>query len=41
MVRKFLDWHTANPRELLATEQALKVQVGRVEITGTGGPAGA
>jgi superfamily I DNA/RNA helicase/RecB family exonuclease len=34
MVRKFLDWHTANPRELLATEQALKVQVGRVEITG-------
>jgi superfamily I DNA/RNA helicase/RecB family exonuclease len=34
MVRKFLDWHTANPRELLATEQALKVQVGQVEITG-------
>jgi superfamily I DNA/RNA helicase/RecB family exonuclease len=34
MVRKFLDWHTANPRELLATEQALKVRVGRVEITG-------
>jgi superfamily I DNA/RNA helicase/RecB family exonuclease len=34
MVRKFLDWHTANPRELLATEQALKVTVGRVEITG-------
>jgi superfamily I DNA/RNA helicase/RecB family exonuclease len=34
MVRKFLDWHRANPRELLATEQALKVQVGRVEITG-------
>ena len=34
MVRKFLDWHTANPRELLAAEQALKVQVGRVEITG-------
>jgi superfamily I DNA/RNA helicase/RecB family exonuclease len=34
MVRKFLAWHTANPRELLATEQALKVQVGRVEITG-------
>src|SRR6185437_13528666 len=25
MVRKFLDWHTANPRELLATEEALKV----------------
>ena len=34
MVRKFLAWHTANPRELLATEQALKVRVGRVEITG-------
>ena len=34
MVRKFLDWHTANPRELLATEEALKVTVGRVEITG-------
>ncbi|HEY0932786.1 MAG TPA: ATP-dependent DNA helicase [Trebonia sp.] len=34
MVRKFLDWHAANPRELLAAEQALKVQVGQVEITG-------
>jgi len=34
MVRKFLDWHTANPRDLLATEQALKVSIGRVEITG-------
>jgi len=34
MVRKFLDWHTANPRELLATEEALRVQVGLVEITG-------
>jgi superfamily I DNA/RNA helicase/RecB family exonuclease len=34
MVRKFLDWHTANPRELLAAEQALKVRVGQVEITG-------
>jgi RecB family exonuclease len=34
MVRKFLDWHTANPRELLATEQSLRVRVGRVEITG-------
>jgi superfamily I DNA/RNA helicase/RecB family exonuclease len=34
MVRKFLDWHTANPRELLATEEALKVRIGRVEITG-------
>ena len=34
MVRKFLDWHAANPRELIATEQALRVRVGRVEITG-------
>ncbi len=34
MVRKFLDWHAANPRELLAAEQSLKVRVGRVEITG-------
>jgi len=34
MVRKFLDWHASNPRDLLATEQALKVQVGQVEITG-------
>jgi superfamily I DNA/RNA helicase/RecB family exonuclease len=34
MVRKFLDWHAANPRKLLAVEQALRVQVGQVEITG-------
>ncbi|MGH3167861.1 MAG: PD-(D/E)XK nuclease family protein, partial [Trebonia sp.] len=34
MVRKFLDWHASNPRDLLATEQALHVQVGQVEITG-------
>ena len=34
MVRKFLDWHAANPRELLKAEQALKVSAGRVEITG-------
>src|SRR3984957_14673864 len=34
MVRKSLDWHAANPRELLAAEQSLKVRVGRVEITG-------
>jgi len=34
MVRKFLDWHQANRRELLATEQSLKVRVGQVEITG-------
>lgn len=34
MVRKFLAWHEANPRQLLAAEEALKVTVGRVEITG-------
>jgi superfamily I DNA/RNA helicase/RecB family exonuclease len=34
MVRKFLDWHESNPRDLLATEQALQVRVGQVEITG-------
>jgi len=34
MVRKFLAWHAANPRELLAAEQALRVKVGQVEITG-------
>jgi superfamily I DNA/RNA helicase/RecB family exonuclease len=34
MVRRFLDWHAANPRELVAVEQALKVRVGQVEITG-------
>ena len=34
MVRKFLDWHAANPRELLAVEQSLRVRVGQVEITG-------
>jgi len=34
MVRKFLDWHAANPRDLVAVEQALKVRVGQVEITG-------
>jgi len=34
MVRKFLDWHAANPRELIAVEQALKVRIGQVEITG-------
>jgi superfamily I DNA/RNA helicase/RecB family exonuclease len=34
MVRKFLAWHAANPRELIATEQSLRVRVGRVEITG-------
>jgi superfamily I DNA/RNA helicase/RecB family exonuclease len=34
MVRKFLDWHAANPRELVTVEEQLKVQVGRVQITG-------
>jgi superfamily I DNA/RNA helicase/RecB family exonuclease len=34
MVRKFLDWHRANPRELLAVEKDLHVAVGQVEITG-------
>jgi superfamily I DNA/RNA helicase/RecB family exonuclease len=34
MVRKFLDWHAANPRELMATEQSLRVRIGQVEITG-------
>jgi superfamily I DNA/RNA helicase/RecB family exonuclease len=34
MVRKFLDWHAANPRELVEVEQALKVRIGQVEITG-------
>src|ERR1700761_7063191 len=27
MVRRFLDWHAANPRELVAVEQALRVQI--------------
>jgi len=34
MVRKFLDWHRENPRELMAVEQDLRVRVGEVEITG-------
>jgi superfamily I DNA/RNA helicase/RecB family exonuclease len=34
MVRKFLDWHRANPRQLVAIEQDLRVRIGRVEITG-------
>ncbi len=34
MVRKFLEWDESNPRDLLATEQALRVRVGQVEITG-------
>ncbi len=34
MIRKFLDWHRANPRQLAAVEQDLRVRIGRVEITG-------
>ncbi|WP_300609289.1 ATP-dependent DNA helicase, partial [Trebonia sp.] len=34
MVRKFVEWHQANPRDLLATEEALRVRIGQVEITG-------
>jgi RecB family exonuclease len=34
MVAKFLAWHRSNPRELVAVEQALKVRIGQVEITG-------
>ena len=34
MVRKFLEWHQSNPRDLLAAEEALRVRVGQVEITG-------
>ncbi len=34
MVTKFLAWHRNNPRELVAVEQALRVRIGQVEITG-------
>src|SRR5579875_2227892 len=34
MVRKFLDWHAANPRNLVAVKQALSVRVSLVEING-------
>ncbi len=34
MVRRFLEWHEANPRKLAGTEEAFRIQVGRVEITG-------
>jgi RecB family exonuclease len=34
MVRRFIDWHRANPRKLVATEEKLKVTVGRAQITG-------
>jgi superfamily I DNA/RNA helicase/RecB family exonuclease len=34
MVRKFLDWHQANSRQLVAVEEELRVRIGNVEITG-------
>src|SRR5215469_15316153 len=34
MVRRFLDWHRANPRRLVTVDQELRVSVGRVQITG-------
>jgi superfamily I DNA/RNA helicase/RecB family exonuclease len=34
MVRRFLDWQAANPRELVAVELALSVRVGQVQISG-------
>jgi superfamily I DNA/RNA helicase/RecB family exonuclease len=34
MVRKFLEWHHDNPRQLVEVERDLKVRVGQVEITG-------
>ena len=34
MVRRFLDWHLANPRKLAGTEEPFRIRLGRVEITG-------
>jgi RecB family exonuclease len=34
MVGRFLAWHHANPRELLAAEQQLRVRMGEITITG-------
>ena len=34
MVAKFLDWQRKNPRQLVAVEQQLSVQMGEVTITG-------
>ena len=34
MVARFLAWHRGNPRQLVAVEQALRVRIGQVEITG-------
>ncbi|MGI5120371.1 ATP-dependent helicase [Marinactinospora thermotolerans] len=34
MVAKLLAWHETNPRELVATEEGFKVDIGGIEITG-------
>ncbi len=34
MVRRFLDWHRANPRKLAAAEESFRIQLGDVQITG-------
>ena len=34
MVKRFLDWHRSNPRELIAVEQQLRVSMGDITITG-------
>jgi ATP-dependent exoDNAse (exonuclease V) beta subunit len=34
MVARFLAWHRANPRELVAVEQQLRVSMGEITITG-------
>jgi superfamily I DNA/RNA helicase/RecB family exonuclease len=34
MVARFLEWHRANPRELVAVEQQLRVSMGEITITG-------
>jgi superfamily I DNA/RNA helicase/RecB family exonuclease len=34
MVTRFLEWHRANPRELVAVEQQLRVSMGAITITG-------
>jgi superfamily I DNA/RNA helicase/RecB family exonuclease len=34
MIRRFLDWHRANPRQLAAVEHDLRVRIGQVEIIG-------
>ncbi|WP_460859224.1 ATP-dependent helicase [Nocardiopsis coralliicola] len=34
MVRRLMDWHAADPRELAVTEEGFRVEVGGVQITG-------